>query len=81
MWKAIGLVLLLFAGLHFAILAQTGYIRPCNAAFAKLECEELGLFKNERRWIEGEDKDRAGLNDHINHGDILHCYRILLFGS
>ncbi len=81
MWKAIGLLLLLLAALHIFILGQTGYFRPCNAAFAKLEYEELGIFKNGKRSIEGEDKDRAGLYDQINHGDMLHCYRVALFGS
>ncbi|MGA7329759.1 MAG: hypothetical protein WBX25_36080 [Rhodomicrobium sp.] len=81
MWKAVGILLLLFAALHFLMLAQTGYMAPCNAAFARLEYEELDLFKNRRRWIDGDDKDRAALYDGINHREILHCYRIALFGS
>ena len=79
MWKAIALAIVFVFAAHFYILARTGYFDPCEAAYAKLEYDALGMLKNKRRLLEPEDEDRAELYDAIKRRDILQCYKIALF--
>jgi len=78
MWKATGLLVFVIFALHFYMLARTGHIDPCDAAFAKLEYENIGYFKSQRRELV-VDQEQQQLYDYINHRDILRCYRIALF--
>ncbi len=79
MWKIILLLLAAVFGVHFYMLATTGHYDPCQAAYAKLEYEALGYFKNGKRWLVPEDEDRASLYDSIQRKNILQCYKIALF--
>jgi hypothetical protein len=79
MWRVTGWLALLIFLVHFYLLAQTGHLEPCNAAFAKLEFETLGTFKNGRRWLVEDNEDRAKLYGYIEQRDILQCYKIALF--
>ena len=78
MLKAIGLLVLFVFAAHFYLLARTGHIDPCEAAFAKLEYENLGDFKTARREL-FIDEEQQILFGYINHRDILRCYKIALF--
>ncbi len=49
MLKAAGFLALAIFAVHFYMLARTGYIGPCNAAFAKLEYDNINNFKSQRR--------------------------------
>ncbi len=78
MWKAAGILALALFAVHFYMLARFGHAGPCDAAFAKLEYENIGRFKSKSRELV-EDPEQQPLYDHINRGDILRCYKIALF--
>ena len=78
MWKAAGFLVLVIFTVHFYLLARTGYIDPCDAAFAKLEYENINAFKSKRRELVA-DGEQQQLNDYIKRRDILQCYKIALF--
>lgn len=77
MWKAAGILALAIFAVHFYMLARFGHIDPCDAAFAKLEYENIGRFKSGRRELV-EDPEQQPLYDSINRRSILQCYRIAL---
>jgi hypothetical protein len=79
MWKAVGLIGLAVFAIHFYMLARTGHVAPCAAAYAKLEYEALGDFKNGKRWLVTEAGERAADYEAIERGDIPRCYEIALF--
>jgi hypothetical protein len=79
MWKAIGVLVLLACATHFYMLARTGQLDPCDAAYARLEYDALGTFKNSKRWIAPEDAERTKLCDSISRREIAQCYKIALF--
>ncbi|MGO9171080.1 MAG: hypothetical protein ACLP7P_03835 [Rhodomicrobium sp.] len=78
MLKALGLLLLFIFLVHFYLLARTGHIDPCDAAFAKLEYETIGWNKYKKRELE-IDPEQQPLYDEISRRHILQCYRIALF--
>ncbi len=78
MLKAIGFLVLVIFAVHFYMLARTGRIDPCDAAFAKLEYENIGYFKSKNRELV-VDEEQQPLYDYINRRDILQCYKIALF--
>jgi hypothetical protein len=78
MWKAAGFLALAIFAVHFYMLARTGHIDPCGAAFAKIEFETIGRFKSRRRELV-VDEEQQQMFDDINRGDICRCYRIALF--
>ncbi len=78
MLKAAGLLALAIAGVHFYMLARTGHIDPCEAAFARLEYENIGYFKSKSRELV-VDEEQQQLFDDINRRNIVQCYRIALF--
>lgn len=78
MWKAAGLLVLVIFAVHFYMLARTGHIDPCDAAFAKLEYDNIGYFKSKRRELV-VDQEQQQLYDYINKRDMLRCYKIALF--
>ena len=78
MLKAIGFLVLAVFAVHFYMLARTGHIDPCDAAFAKLEYDNISYFKSKSRELV-VDEEQQQLYDYINKRDILRCYRIALF--
>jgi len=78
MLKAAGFLALAIAAVHFYMLARTGHIDPCDAAFARLEYENIGYFKSKRRELV-VDEEQQQLLDDINRRNIVQCYRIALF--
>ncbi len=78
MIKAFALLAFIVFAMHFYMLAATGHIDPCNAAFAKLEYEHLGTFKNAKRDLRMDDGEEA-LYQHISQRHILQCYKIVFF--
>ncbi len=78
MLKAAGALALAIFAVHFYMLARTGHIDPCEAAFAKLEYENINYFKSKRRELV-VDEEQQQLFDYINGRDILQCYKIALF--
>ena len=78
MLKAAGLLALAIFAVHFYMLARTGHIDPCDAAFAKIEYENIGYFKSKRRELV-MDEEQQQLFDYIKRRDILQCYKIALF--
>ncbi len=79
MWKATGSLALVIFAVHFYMLARTGHIDPCDAAFAKIEYDNIGYFKSKRRELVPLDEEQQQLYDYINQRDILQCYKIALF--
>jgi hypothetical protein len=77
MLKAAGFLALAVAAVHFYMLARTGHIDPCDAAFARLEYENIGYFKSKRRELV-VDEEQQQLFDDINRRNILQCLPILL---
>ncbi|MFY9639554.1 MAG: hypothetical protein WCD20_20510 [Rhodomicrobium sp.] len=78
MLKAIGFLVLAIFAVHFYMLARTGHIDPCDAAFAKLEYDNIGYFKSKNRELVVDDEQQQ-LYDYINQRNILQCYRVALF--
>lgn len=78
MLKAAGVLALAIFAVHFYMLARTGHIDPCEAAFAKLEYENINYFKSKSRELV-VDEEQQQLFDYINRRDILQCYKIALF--
>ncbi len=78
MLKAIGFLVFAIFAVHFYMLARTGHIDPCDAAFAKLEYDNIGYFKSKRRELV-IDEEQQQLYDYISKRDILRCYKIALF--
>ncbi len=78
MLKAAGALALAIFAVHFYMLARTGHIDPCEAAFAKLEYENINYFKSKRRELV-VDEEQQQLFDYIDGRDILQCYKIALF--
>ena len=69
---------LAIAAVHFYLLARTGHIDPRDAAFARLEYENIGYFKSKSRELV-VDEEQQQLFDEINRRNIVQCYRIALF--
>ncbi|MFZ1109279.1 MAG: hypothetical protein WAN43_13170 [Rhodomicrobium sp.] len=80
MVKAFALLVFAIFAVHFYMLAATGHIDPCNAAFAKLEYEHLGDFKNGRRELRMDEGEEA-LYQQINQRNILQCYKIVFYNT
>ncbi len=78
MLKAAGFLVLVIFAVHFYMLARTGHIDPCEAAFAKLEYDNIGYFKSQRRELV-VDQEQQQLYDDINQRRLLRCYQIALF--
>jgi hypothetical protein len=78
MVKAFALVVFAIFVIHIYMLAATGHIDPCEAAFAKLEYGQLSVFKNKKRELRMDEGDEA-LYEHINQRHILQCYKIVFF--
>ncbi|MGO9547269.1 MAG: hypothetical protein ACLPPF_21060 [Rhodomicrobium sp.] len=76
--KALGLLILFIALVHLFILFRTGHFDPCEAAFAKLELQNINYSKYKRRELD-VDEEQQPLYDQINRRDILHCYKIAVF--
>ncbi len=79
MLKAAGFLVLVIFAVHFYMLARTGHIDPCEAAFAKLEYDNIGYFKSKRRELVPLDQEQQALYEDINQRRILRCYKIALF--
>lgn len=78
MLKALGILVLFVFVLHFYLLARTGHIDPCDAAFAKIEYGNIGDYKTKSRELV-VDEEQQVLFGYINRRDILQCYKIALF--
>jgi hypothetical protein len=78
MWKALGIFVLVIAAVHFYMLAHTGHLAPCAAAYHKLETGNITDYKHQRRELIADPAEQP-LYDAIERGDILACYRIALF--
>ncbi len=78
MLKAAGVLALAIFAVHFYMLARTGHIDPCEAAFAKLEYKNINYFKSKSRELVVDEEQRQ-LFEYINRRDILQCYKIALF--
>jgi hypothetical protein len=78
MIKALGLAVFFLFVVHFYMLAQTGHLNPCEAAFHKLEMGNITDYKNKHRELIADPEEQP-LYDAINRGDVLACYRIALF--
>ncbi|MGO9460304.1 MAG: hypothetical protein ACLPWS_12140 [Rhodomicrobium sp.] len=78
MIKALALLLLVIFAVHFYMLARTGHIDPCDAAFAKIEYGNINDYKYKRRELVIDEEEQV-LFGYINRRDILQCYKIALF--
>lgn len=77
-WKVTGFVALAIFAVHFYLLARFGHIDPCEAAFVKLEYENITFFKHQRRELDMYDEQQP-LFEYIKQRNIYQCYNIALF--
>ena len=78
MMEPLGIFSMAIAALHFYLLAQTGHLAPCPAAYHKLETGNITDYKNQHRELITDPAEQP-LYEAIERGDILACYRIALF--